>query len=247
MKLLTENSDWHKYYDYLEEYDECTVLRMLANGENLWVPLIQPAMYQQALNEFTKFGKLEKFPTKYVYQWFGIIMKNTAIIRAITSLAGHDMGFPTDDAFFNSREEFDEYKKSLVHKGSFSPDFGWIGQEEDDFDEGQEVDDDEAAGQYLEDNGYYDKMTLPDGSSAWSDYGIRPLEEIIFQYSDSLEPEKVLVLINKALDVTHQRGDLASAFIEGGWNTLSTISNKGYVNENTLRIIIKEILKNLLK
>ena len=235
MKLLTENSDWHKYYDYLEEYDEYTVLRMLANDKNLWSPLIQPAMYQQALNEFTKFGRLEKFPTKYIYQWMGIIMKNTAIIRAITSIAGHDMGFPTDsiiDAFFNSREEFDEYKKSLVHKGSFSPDFGWIGQEEDDFDEGQEVDDDEAAGQYLEDNGYYDKMTLPDGSSAWSDYGIRPLEEIIFQYSDSLEPEKVLVLINKALDVTHQRGDLASAFIEGGWNTLSTISNKGYVNES---------------
>lgn len=235
MKLLTENSDWHKYYDYLEEYDEYTVLRMLANGKNLWVPLINPAIYQQALNEFTRFGKLEKFPTKYIYQWMGIIMKNTAIIRAITSIAGHDMGFPTDsiiDAFFNSREEFDEYKKSLVHKGSFSPDFGWMGQEEDDFDEGQEVDDDEAAGKYLEDNGYYDKMTLPDGSSAWSDFGIRPLEEIIFQYNDSLEPEKVLVLINKALDVTHQRGDLASAFIKGGRSTLSSISNKGYVNES---------------
>lgn len=50
MKLLTENSDWHKYYDYLEKYDAYTVLSMLADGKNLWVPLIQPAMYQQALN-----------------------------------------------------------------------------------------------------------------------------------------------------------------------------------------------------
>ena len=155
MKLLTENSDWHKYYDYLEKYDEYTVLSMLANGENLWVPLIQPAMYQQALNEFTKFGKLEKFPTKYVYQWMGIIMKNTAIIRAITSISGHGMGYPTDaiiDAMFNSREEFEEYKKSLEHKGNFSPDFGWMESDEDS--EEQEVDDEEASNQYLEDNGY---------------------------------------------------------------------------------------------
>lgn len=235
MKLLTENSDWHKYYDYLEEYDEYAVLRMLANGKNLWIPLINPAMYQQALNEFTKFGKLEKFPTKYIYQWMGIIMKNTAIIRAITSIAGHDMGYPTDsiiDAMFNSREEFEEYKKTLEHKGNFSPDFGWTEYDEPEDEEFKEVDDEEAACQYLEDNGYYDMMTLPDGSSAWSDYGIQPLEEIILEYNDSLEPEKVLVLINKVLDVTHQRGDLASAFIEGGRSTLSSISNKGYVNEN---------------
>lgn len=231
--MLTENSDWYVYYDYIEEYDEYTVLRMLANGENLWKPLINPSMYQQALNEFTRFGKLEKFPTKYIYQWMGIIMKNTAIIRAITSIAGHDMGYPTDaiiDAMFNSREEFEEYKKTLEHKGNFSPDFGWMESDEDS--EEQEVDDDEAASQYLEDNGYYDMMTLPDGSDAWSDYGIRPLEEIIEQYDESLEPEKVLVLINRALDVTHQRGDLASAFIEGGRSTLSSISNNGYVNEN---------------
>ena len=66
MKLLTENSDCHKYYDYLEEYNEYTALQMLSMNKNLWTPLIKPAMYQQALNEFTKFGKLEKFPTQYV-------------------------------------------------------------------------------------------------------------------------------------------------------------------------------------
>ena len=245
MKLLTENSDWHKYYDFLEKYDEYTVLRMLANDKNLWLPLISPTMYQQALNEFTKFGKLEKFPTKYIYQWFGIIMKNTAIIRAITSIAGHDMGYPTDsiiDACFNSYEEFKKYKKTLEHKGgNFSPDFGWMEYDEPDTEEVKEVDDEEAACQYLEDNGYFDKMTLPDGSNAWSDYGIRPLEEIISEYDDSLAPEKVLVLVNKALDVTHQRGDLASAFIEGGRRTLSSISNKGYINESIEADMDKDI------
>ena len=216
MKIrLNENSEWHEYYDYLSDYDEYNVLRMLANGKNLWAPLIKPAMYQQALDEFTKFGKLEKFPAKYIYQWMGIIMKNTAIIRAIMSIAGHDIGYPTEqikDAFFNSEEEWEEYKSGLEKKGNFSPDFGWM--EREDEDETEEIDDDDAACQYLEDNGYFDMMRLPDGSQAWSDYGIMPLEQIILQYNENMPPEQVLVLINKALDVTHQRGDLASAFIE---------------------------------
>lgn len=233
--LLNENDEWHAYYDYLEKYDEYTVLRMIINNQNLWAPLIQPAMYQQALNEFTKFGRIEKFPAKYIHQWMGIIMKNTAILRAITSIAGHDMGYPTSqiiDACFNSEEEFEQYKQDLNHKGEFSPDFGWMGQEEEGFNEEDEVSDDEAACQYLEDNGYFERMTLPDGSSAWSDYGIQPLEKIILEYSDTLGAEQVLVLINRALDVTHQRGDLASAFIEGGAETLSQISNRRYLTEH---------------
>lgn len=236
MKLLAENSDWHQYYDYVEDYDAREVLMMIKRGDNLWTPLINPSMYQQALNEFTKFGSFQKFPTKYIYQWMGIVMKNTAIIRAITELAGHDVGFPSYavmDVFFGGDgDKWEEYRKSLGHKGNFSPDFGWMGQEEDDYNEEDEVDDTEAATQYLEDNDYYRKMVLPDGSDAWSDYGLQPLETIILEYSEDLEPEKVLVLINRALDVTHQRGDLASAFIEGGWNTLSKISNYGYINEN---------------
>ena len=238
---LNENSEWHEYFDYVTDYDEYNVLQMLEMNKNLWVPLIKPAMYQQALNEFVQTGKLEKFPTKYIYQWMGIIMKNTAIIRAITSIAGHDMGYPTDrikDAFFYDDEEFEKYKQSLTHKGNYSPDFGWMENDEADT---QEIDDDEAACQYLEDNGYFDKMTLPDGTPAWSDYGLQPLEEIIMQYNEKLSPEQVLVLINKALDVTHQRGDLASAFIEGGWRTLSQISDRGYINEK------KENMKNDIK
>lgn len=246
--LLNENDEWHAYYDYLEKYDEYTVLRMIINNQNLWAPLIQPAMYQQALNEFTKFGRIEKFPAKYIHQWMGIIMKNTAILRAITSIAGHDMGYPTSqiiDACFNSEEEFEQYKQDLNHKGEFSPDFGWMGQEEEGFNEEDEVSDDEAACQYLEDNGYFERMTLPDGSSAWSDYGIQPLEKIILEYSDTLGAEQVLVLINRALDVTHQRGDLASAFIEGGAETLSQISNRRYLTEHyNQEWELEEIQKN---
>ena len=34
-----------------------------------------------------------------------------------------------------------------------------------------------------------------------------------------------LIAVNKCLDVTHQRGDLASAFIEGGKQSCYDISN----------------------
>jgi hypothetical protein len=53
------------------------------------------------------------------------------------------------------------------------------------------------------------------------------------------------VLVNRALDAYHQRGDLASIFIVGGSKTLSTISEevakikKIIVNENQLLILKK--------
>jgi hypothetical protein len=83
---------------------------------------------------------------------------------------------------------------------------------------------------------------MPDGSDAWSDYGIEPLWEIIEEYDESLPPEKVLILVNRALDVAHCRGDLSSIFIQGGRNTLSKISEeikrsgkKIYLSEQALK------------
>lgn len=79
--------------------------------------------------------------------------------------------------------------------------------------------------EYLDGIGFYDWCKLPDGSDAWSDYGLEPIARIVSQYDPSMEPEEVLVLINRVLDVYHQRGDLASAFIEGGTGTLTRISS----------------------
>ena len=126
---LNENVAYSEYDTYLERYDEAAVLQMVISGKNLWTPLIQPSMYQQALNEFTKFGRLEKFPIKYIYQWIGIILKNTAIISSITSISGHVTGYPVEvmiNAFFNTPEEFEQYKSGLEHKGTFSTEFGWM-------------------------------------------------------------------------------------------------------------------------
>lgn len=243
-KELNENdNDWLKIYDYIEEYNDTWVLETIKEGKNLWTPLINPASYQKALLEYQKFGSLNNFPSKYIYQWIGIILKNVSIIDAITTLAGHNGGGFDPESVINAcfdgdQEQYEKYKQTLAHKGSYSPDFGWIEDEQN------EVDDWEACSQYLEDNGYYDKMILPDGSSAWSDYGLSPLFEIVRQYSDNTSPEDTLVLINKALDVTHQRGDLSSAFIQGGRYSLSRISDGNFVNEAKL---LKEIEGKYLK
>ena len=79
--------------------------------------------------------------------------------------------------------------------------------------------------EYLESIGFYDWCKLPDGSDAWSDYGLNPLFQNIHEYTPNMSAEDLLILINRCLDVVHQRGDLSSAFIQGGKNSCNYISN----------------------
>ena len=216
-RQITEDVDEeHPYYDYMEEYDAYYVLSEFfnnPNGKEDWGVLINPEMYAKALREFTQYGKLVNFPSKYVYQWMGIIMKNTAILETNTNLAGHSMYFPGYEV-----AEFAEQIDGIE-----------IGK---DYSEGSK---------WLEEKGLYDWMEMPDGSGAWSDYGIEPLWKIFEEYDESLPPEKVLVLVNRALDVYHQRGDMASIFIQGGSKALSRIAEeikrdgkKVYITEKQL-------------
>ena len=87
-----------------------------------------------------------------------------------------------------------------------------------------------TASKILEDAGFYDWCKLPDGSDGWSDYGLEPLMKIVMEYRANMSAEDILILINRCLDVAHQRGDLASAFIQGGSAACSKISNS--LNEN---------------
>lgn len=210
----------HPYYEYMEKYDAYYVLSEFFNnpqGKQDWGVLINPTMYAKALRELSRFGRLTNstFPSKYVYQWMGIIMKNTAILEANTNLAGHSMNFPG--------YEVAEYAEII--------DGIQIGT---DYSEGSE---------WLEEKGLYDWMQMPDGSDAWSDYGIEPLWKIFEEYSDDLPPEKVLVLVNRALDVYHQRGDMASIFIQGGSKELSRIAEEIERKGKKVYITEKQIIK----
>lgn len=81
-------------------------------------------------------------------------------------------------------------------------------------------------------------MILPDGSDAWSDFGIEPIMEIINEYNSNSTPEQTLVIINKILDVYHQRGDLSSMFIQGGSKVLSNISREHFESRNNIKTVI---------
>lgn len=215
-KIIKENYDDRPiFYDYLEDYDAYYVLsEFFSNpqGKQDWGVLINPQMYHKALKEFTRFGRLTNstFPSKYVYQWMGIIMKNTAILIANTDLAGHSMGFPSEEV-----ADFAERIDGIELNG-----------------------DDDEGSEWLEEKGLYDWMQMPDGSDAWSDFGIKPLCEIIKEYNEELPPEKVLVLVNRALDVVHCRGDMSSIFIQGGTKSLDRIAED--VKKNNKKVFITE-------
>lgn len=306
-RIINEDSDEHPFYDYLEDYDETYVFNEFLsnpNGKQSWGVLINPSMYKRALTMFTKYGNLATFPEKYVYQWMGIIMKNTAILIANTNIAGHSRYFPMDDfedflhEYFKDREiSFNDDDEILIeitpqdvikmcngetivenivdrHGQTYLPfvSHGEIQRitHKQDVDRMKDSLGDiaEYIAQYNEENwdrieidketgklvwrieylnlvdkiGIYDWMSMPDGSDAWSDFGISPLEKIISEYNEDLSPERVLVIVNKALDVVHCRGDMSSIFIQGGERSLDMIAEerkkkngkKVYINENQL-------------
>ena len=206
-------SDSYDLYDIYENYQPYNVLMSFVEGEqNIWFPLIKPSEYKQALLEFMKMGELVRFPKDKVFKWLEIIMKNTCIIDAITALAGHTQWFPYDDC------------RNV---------YGELEDVESDY---------EIFSNFLDERGFYDWCKLPDGSDAWSDFGLQPLWNIINEYQENMTAEQVLVLVNRCLDVTHQRGDLPSAFIEGGSSSLTKISNESVerkINEELNESIVQ--------
>ena len=320
-KIKTENrqinesfNEEHPYFEYLDEYDANFVFNeFLENpsGKQNWGVLINPNMYAKALREFTQYGKLTNFPVKYIYQWMGIIMRNTAILKANTSIAGHSQWFPEEEfedfviSYFNNSREVeaanhDEIKVELspndvmkLYNDEFNAlneavdkygqtYFPWMSQDDVDRVVAQqdlarqkakfeqvygdveryieefnkksrlhgkiEIDYNTNKLYWVVDSmnfldliGFYDWMMMPDGSDAFSDFGIEPLERILSEYDEDLPAEKVLVIINKALDVYHQRGDMASIFVVGGSKALNQIAEeikksgkKVYITEEQL-------------
>ena len=72
-----------------------------------------------------------------------------------------------------------------------------------------------------------DWTNTPEGDWRISDYGLPKIQDYLLQALDAKTAEEKLVAIDKALNVVHQRSDLASWFIAGGSKTLSSISGEG--------------------
>jgi hypothetical protein len=94
---------------------------------------------------------------------------------------------------------------------------------------------------YLDKMGLYDTMILPDGSDAWSDYAFQEY----FNYVEELIKEKdfckKLIIIDGIIDVSHQRGNLASMFIKGGTPALKKIRGESMGKQKTYIITDKQL------
>lgn len=234
---ILHEENYHEFYDYLGEYGVSYVLYSFnddRNGKQNWGPLINPAMYKKALDEYTTYGKLMRFPSSYIYQWIGIIMRNTAQLIANTELAGHSQWFPIDD--------FEDFLPSYFG----TEDYGYVDGDTIHFKDENGEECEEYVLDFCDRIGLYGWMVAPDGSEAWSDYGLEPLHKLISEYNETKSPEEVLVLINKILDITHQRGDMSSIFIQGGKNSLNNITYRKNENKQPRTIYITEETFNKL-
>lgn len=60
-----------------------------------------------------------------------------------------------------------------------------------------------------------------------SDYGLEPLLKLLRELSNTEGTEKELIVLDKILNVVHQRSDIARWFVEGGSSSLSSLSGYG--------------------
>lgn len=57
-----------------------------------------------------------------------------------------------------------------------------------------------------------------------SDYGLKPLEDLLVELLHASTPEEKLLIIDRMLNVVHQRSDIADWFVEGGSHALGQLS-----------------------
>ena len=192
-------------YNLYEEYNLYELLQEFFEDKNKGITekqwkVIPKEPYWNALRGYMQYGEAFRTPDYLIDDWLQIVYYNTITLTYMTQLAGHSNGgFPYDDLM----------------------DFFYYDNE----DEAPAMGDYMAWSELLENEGFYDWCKLPDGSDAWSDYGLEPLWKIITSIKDDSTKGEKLITINRCLDVAHCRGDLASMFIEGGSKTCSEISN----------------------
>jgi len=72
---------------------------------------------------------------------------------------------------------------------------------------------------------YFDFLSTKFGVPI-SDYGLKPLWSLAEKLIETQDYVQKLIIIDRMLNVVHQRGDLAALFIEGGYESLQQLSGK---------------------
>jgi len=74
-----------------------------------------------------------------------------------------------------------------------------------------------------------DYMCTKDGTHYISDYGLKPLQELAGKLIEASTAEEKLLLLDRILNVCHQRSDLASWFVVGGRGALDELNNEEHL------------------
>ncbi len=224
-------NNWNNFKDELTGQ----ILLMIKNGEKVTFDLIPVSQYHHALKEFMQYGKFMRFPEKYIFQWKQLLLENIAKLEVLTAISGHTSHFPFDEFYdiFNYQKEYQTqqlnlFSRKLEHektKGEFSE---WAKEKYKETGDKDYLKDYNfgAAYEFL-DEVYKIEDILPlfsNGQWVLSDYGLEPLFKLGEEILSQDDPNEIIVTINKILDVSHQRSDLAELFIEGGSKSLDYIS-----------------------
>lgn len=199
------------------------ILNDVANQEKILFRLIPKNPYHTALREFIKYGRFMRFPDKLIYKWKSLLLENIAKLNTLTEIHGHSTNFPFDEFYdiFDSNEETGESEG-----GEFSK---WLKTKyketgEEDYLKKYNWN---TAYEFLDEIYNIDDITpqFSSGHHVLSDYATEPLLKLGLELEEKKTPEEIIVVINKILDVTHQRSDIAEIFIEGGTDSLEYITH----------------------
>jgi len=232
---LNENmnmNDWDELHsDYTRD-----IFGMINNEEHVKFRVIPKNQYHKALQEFMRYGRFMRFPESKIFQWKDLILSNIAKLDILTAIAGHSQNFPFDEFYdeFDNSESYDSNQYNLFtgDTDKITPDgefTAWCKMKY------KETGNDEylreynftSAYEFLDEVKHMDDYLPLFSNGQWvlSDYGLKPLYNLGEELANSNDVTEIIVLINKILDVSHQRSDLAELFIEGGSESLDFISN----------------------
>jgi hypothetical protein len=227
IKLLKEYED-DINYDYYEDYNNKVydIFNDIASNKKIeFVGKIDPKQYHTALKKFIKMGDISNFPEKKILDWKDMIIDHIWMLSILTEINGHSSSFPTDEFMdvFNNEDDQQftnwvaEKNKEAGKKLYSSSGRDW-----------------ESIMAFLDEEYNFEELspTFSNGQFLVSDYGLKPLLTLAYELYNLTHPNEILVCINKILDVSHQRSDLAELFVYGGSKELDFIHDYiGNVNE----------------
>lgn len=209
--------------DYMERemYLPMEIFQSIKDKRKVEFKVIPKDQYLKALREFMEYNSLMRFPFKYINQWKELVIENVLKLGIINSINGHSSNFPYDEFY----DVFDYNKKTGTERdGEFSR---WLKKKQKtDKDNEYKYNSWNNIFEYLykvyEIENYLPKFS--NGADIISDFGLAPLQKIIRELIHETDPNAILLLLDRVMNVVHPRSDLAELFIEGGSNSLKYIS-----------------------